>query len=39
MIEVIDKEGKNHIIDQGLGMTADEVENTSTKYFSELKNF
>jgi molecular chaperone HtpG len=34
IIEIkVDKEGKKiHIIDQGLGMTADEVENTSTKW-------
>jgi molecular chaperone HtpG len=34
----VTKKEKIHIIDQGLGMTADEVENTSS-CFLELKNF
>jgi molecular chaperone HtpG len=37
LLKVIKKE-KIHIIDQGSGMTADEVENTSS-CFLELKNF
>ena len=42
VIEVkVDKKGKKlHIIDQGIGMTADEIENILTKlHFQVLKNF